>query len=482
MRPLLSTTLFLAVSTVSWPNSVIASPRATLGVDPSEFNTQDTITRDVLIIGGGSAGTYAAVRLRQMNQTVLVVEKNNHLGGHVNTYTDPTTGTAVDYGVLYYEDLPLTRNYFSHFGIPLVKVSVLGQGTQRRIDLRTGTPVGAAEGNMLLGLAAYTAQLLRYPTLNTGFNLPEPVPEDLLLPFGEFVKKYKLEGAVDVIALFNQGVGDLLQQLTLYMMKYFSLDVLQGALGGFLQPASHNNSELYGAAQRELANDTLLSSTIEGTHRDEDEEWVYALARTPSGQKLIRARKLIVAIPPKLENLQGLDLDSTERGLFGQFKNTCYYNALAHIPGLAPGTGVVNRANDTLYHLPPLPAVYVINPSRSPNLFAILYGSVDHMTEAEVKGNMTQGVLQLRNAGLGVQAPEFVAYSDHSPFLLTVSADAIRHGFYRDLNALQGHRSTYYMSATFNTHDSAQLWLFIEEILKRHFTPSDNAEDQAGDS
>ncbi|KAF7594008.1 hypothetical protein BBP40_010286 [Aspergillus hancockii] len=474
MRPLKLTAQLLAVWTVSWLDGVAAIPRPSSRFDPSQYNTEDIITRDVGIIGGGSAGTYAAIRLRQLNQSVVVVEQNDHLGGHVNTYTDPTTGTAVDYGVLYYEDLPLVHNYFNHFRIPLVRVSVLGQGvTQRRIDLRTGTPVGAAEGNMILGLVGYAAQLLKYPTLNSGFNLPEPVPEDLLLPFGEFVRKYKLEGAVDTIALFNQGVGDLLQQLTLYMMKYFSLDVLQGALDGFLQPASHNNSELYGAAQRELSNDTLLSSTIVGTHRDEDEEGgVYALARTPSGQKLIRVRKLIVAIPPKLENLQSIDLDSTERGLFAQFNNTCYYNALARIPGFPPDIGVVNRANDTPYQLPPQPAVYVLNPTRS-NLTAILYGSVDHMSEAEVKGNMTQGVLQLRNAGLPVQAPEFVGYADHSPFLLTVPANAIRNGFYRNLSALQGHRNTYYMSAAFNTHDSAQIWQFIEELLRRHFPPPD---------
>ncbi|KAB8227350.1 hypothetical protein BDV23DRAFT_187534 [Aspergillus alliaceus] len=458
--------LSFAIAALSWLDSAIGIFHTIPRLDPSQFQPQDFITRDVCIIGGGSAGTYAAIRLRQMNQSVILVEKEDHLGGHVNTYNDPIEKTAIDYGVLFYEDLPLVRDYFAHFGIALEKVSVQNSNvTQIRVDLRTGTIVSPAESNSGLALAAYSTQLLKYPFLNTGFNLPTPVPLDLLLPFGEFVKKYSLEGAVDIIASFNQGVGDILQQLTLYMMKYFSLDVLQGSFNGFLQPVSHNNSELYGAARNELGGDVLLSSTVISTHRDEEGQWVYALAETPSGNTLIRAKRLIIAVQPRLDMLQGIDLDETERGLLGKFNNTCYYTALARIPGIPQGVQYLNRANDTLYQLPPMPAVYVINRTRSPNLFSILYGSEDHMTEEEVKGNMTQSVLQLRNTGVPVEAPEFVGYSDHSPFMLTVPADEIGNGFYQRLNDLQGYRNTYYISASFNTHDSGQIWSFIDNLL-----------------
>ena len=41
----------------------------------------------VVVIGGGATGTYAAVRLREdYNKTVMVIEKNSILGGHVDTY------------------------------------------------------------------------------------------------------------------------------------------------------------------------------------------------------------------------------------------------------------------------------------------------------------------------------------------------------------------------------------------------------------
>lgn len=79
---------------------VVASFLASVGlgsalVDPSEFDPSQIITRDVCVIGGGSAGTYAAIRLRLMNQSVAVVEKSGRLGGHTETYRDPETNTPL---------------------------------------------------------------------------------------------------------------------------------------------------------------------------------------------------------------------------------------------------------------------------------------------------------------------------------------------------------------------------------------------------
>lgn len=50
-----------------------------------EYNPKDIITRDVCIIGGGSTGTYSAIRLRDMGKSVVVVEKKDVLGGHTSS-------------------------------------------------------------------------------------------------------------------------------------------------------------------------------------------------------------------------------------------------------------------------------------------------------------------------------------------------------------------------------------------------------------
>jgi hypothetical protein len=47
----------------------------------------------------------------------------------------------------------------------------------------------------------------------------------------------------------------------------------------------------------------------------------------------------------------------------------------------------------------------------------------------------------------------------------TAKRTSIRDGFYAALQALQGHRDTYYAGAAFQTHSSAAIWAQLEELL-----------------
>lgn len=45
---------------------------------------------DVLVLGGGSTGTFSAIRLRQQGLNVIVVEQNDRLGGgSLTRYSEP---------------------------------------------------------------------------------------------------------------------------------------------------------------------------------------------------------------------------------------------------------------------------------------------------------------------------------------------------------------------------------------------------------
>jgi hypothetical protein len=48
---------------------------------------------------------------------------------------------------------------------------------------------------------------------------------------------------------------------------------------------------------------------------------------------------------------------------------------------------------------------------------------------------------------------------------MTVSADAVQNGFYKDLYALQGLKNTYWTGAAFHSQDSSKLWAFTEKLL-----------------
>jgi flavin-dependent amine oxidoreductase len=444
-------------------------PAAARAADLSTDAPHPVITRDVAIIGGGSTGTYSAIRLRDLGNSVVVVEAGDRLGGHTHTYTDPGTSTKIDIGVVVWHDLDIVRNYFARFDVPLEKASFDSPGmVSKYVDYRTGSEVvGHASSDPSPGLAAYGAQLAQYPYLEQGFDLPNPVPPDLLLPFGDFVKKYAIDSAVNTIFNFGQGLGDLLRQPTLYVMKNFGLDILRNLSVGFLTTARHNNSELYEKALTELGADALLRSRVVATQRDAA-GYVKVLVQTPAGPRIIRAKKLLVTIPPKVGNLTGFDLDATERGLFGQFGNSAYYTGLLRGTGIPDNYSVNNIGADTPYNLPALPGVYSISPTGVPGLHSVKYGSPVQLSEARVKADILAAVKRLGTAGtIATTTPEFAVFASHSPFELTVSPSAVKAGFYRKLYALQGRNRTYYTGAAFHTHDSSLLWQFTEALLPR---------------
>ncbi len=451
------------------PKALQPDGTSSLDVSSIDQSVLPIITRDVAVIGGGSTGTYSAIRLRDLGQSVVVVETADRLGGHTHTYTDPATSAKVDIGVVVWHDLDIVKNYFARFDVPLEKASFGGAGqVSKYVDYRTGKEVtGYTPSDPTAGLGAYAAQLAQYPYLEAGFDLPDPIPADLLLPFGDFVKKYAVDSAVHTIFNFGQGLGNLLAQPTLYVFKNFGLDILRNLQVGFLTTARHNNSELYEKARTELGADALLNSCVLATQRDAS-GYVRVLVRTPSGFKVIRAKKLLLTIPPKLDNLVGFDLDSTERSLFAQFNNSAYYTGLLRGTGIPDNVSVDNIGANTPYQLPSLPGVYSISPTGVPGLHSVKYGSPVQLPVAQVKADILAAVKRLRTAGtIPTTTPDFAVFASHSPFELTVPTAAIKAGFYRKLYALQGRNRTYYTGAAFHTHDSSLLWQFTEALLPR---------------
>src|SRR5438552_9167791 len=78
------------------------------------------IERDVCVLGGGSSGTFSAVKLRDAGKSVVVLERKARLGGHTETFHDPSTGIPVDFGVFVFHDTPIVTDYFGRFGVPLI--------------------------------------------------------------------------------------------------------------------------------------------------------------------------------------------------------------------------------------------------------------------------------------------------------------------------------------------------------------------------
>ena len=92
-----------------------AAPKASESYDRGEV-----IQRDVAIIGGGSSGTYAAIRLQQQGKSVVVIEAKDKIGGHTETYKDPATGTPINIGVVVWDNIPVVQSYADSLNVPLI--------------------------------------------------------------------------------------------------------------------------------------------------------------------------------------------------------------------------------------------------------------------------------------------------------------------------------------------------------------------------
>lgn len=388
----------------------------------------------------------------------MVIEKEPILGGHTDTYRDPFTDQAVDYGVVIFVNTQVARDYLNRLNVPWsvtnrssdssVSMAYLNPHTAERVDY---TPPDPAPG-----LEAYAQQLSKYPQLDWGFFLPDPVPDDLLLPFREFVAKYpEIGSAVHTIFTFAQGLGDFLKQPTLYVFKNFGLDIIENISIGFLVVSSGANQIIYNRAKDLLGPDVLLNSRVASTQQH-DEGGIKLTVSTPTGLQTIQANKLLVAIPQKLDNLVPFNPDAREFTLFGEFTNT----------GLPQTFRSGSVSPDAPYHIAQLPGVYSVVPTKIEGIFDIKYGSPNPLPDEYVRHQILTYVEQLQAQGFAnASRPEFVSYRSHTPFELTVSPGNIAAGFYNELYGLQGYRNTWYTGAAFHTHNSAALWNFTESVV-----------------
>lgn len=425
---------------------------------------QQVIRRDVCVIGGGSAGTYLAVRLGDLGQSVAVVESKSRLGGHCETYHDPATGGTVDIGVIVFEDQPLVRSYFDRFGVGLTTLGGFG-GNTTHVDFRTGRKVDYNQPPPT-ALPTYHQLISQYGPIDTFLDLPDPVPHDLVAPFREFVAKYDVGSVVPLVFQYGQGIGDILGLPALYAINTFGQGVVGNILGGtFLTTAAHNNSLLYERATAHLGDDVLLDSQV--LRVDRSASGVRVLVATPHGPRLILARKLVVTSPPLLRNFAGFDLDAAERSVFGEFISGAYYTGVARLSGLPDGVDLANAAAGTPYQLPPLPGIYGVSPTGIPGLYNVKYGSPAPLPEALVRRSIRADIERLAKAGTHpVVFEDLEVFASHAPFELHVTPQAIAGGFYRRLNALQGHNHTYYSGAAFNSHNSTRIWNAAEVLLE----------------
>ncbi|XXH02073.1 hypothetical protein Hte_008438 [Hypoxylon texense] len=439
--------------------------------------SEPAATSHVVIIGGGASATYAAIRLSQLGQTVTLIEQQESLGGHVNTFRDTATGQTVDYGVISYGNTTLVRDFFDYLDVPLApRASAKNfRSTTVHANIQTDGKVVTLDDSVpwanrlrtLDALRSLRSQLALYPFLDNGFDLPAKIPEDLLLPFGLFAQKYDLEPIFEFVFIWMGGLPNILEQTTLYILKSLSLSTVDALVGGSgtLTTAKQNNQELYDKATERLAGSVFLQSDVDYVSRDDKDVHVGIL--TSSGRKLIKAKKLLVAIPPLASNLQhlGMELSPEEQETFGQFKYNFYWVMMVRNSGIPDDVSVATVDITTPSNL--RPGLFYIAATGIRHHHIAYYSSAHEMSDQAVKVETLEHVARVANANAypSTGTPEIVAFTNHSPYGLVVSAQLIQDGFYDRMNNLQGNRNTYWTGAAWQAPDSTLIWNWTEHSL-----------------
>ncbi|KAL4976886.1 hypothetical protein BDW66DRAFT_166195 [Aspergillus desertorum] len=439
------------------------------------FKAEDTIERDVVILGGGATGTFAAVQLREQGHSVALVEQKSRLGGHAETLYLPN-GKYVNYGVEGYFNNEVTKDFFAQLDVeyePLLPGTILTQ----YVNFRTGERV--LPGNELLTTAAaallYRGAIEQFDFLAEGlYDLPEEVPEILLRPFREFVDKYALWGAVDLIFTFAENVGNMLDRPTLYVIQYFGILHIDALLnGGYIRPKNGTDVLFDKAANYiDQANNIFYDSKAIQTTRDDDGVEVVIQNAKTGTEKLIRAKKLLIAFPPVLEKLSGFDLTEQESTLFAKWTYMNYYAAVVTNTAIPDNFNILNTdPSNQPGSLPRTPFNWELEYSGVPGYFMNKIVGEANLTEAEARALVIDDIKRMSSAGTfkikDGQEPEIVAFASHSPETLMVSVEDIREGFYKSLYELQGQASTFYTGYTFCTDYSTVLWNYTSGIVDR---------------
>ena len=441
----------------------------------------------------------AAAFLKDNNYSVLIFEKEANIGGHCNTYyfTPPKKGDInwVDLGVQIFQDTDFdnsagfgswtlsSRTFVERFaksGVVPFNLTAENLPTYG-MDLNHNIPLGPSplptpppNPDFAEAYGTLFNYLTQYPWLNTA-DIPQEVPEDMLLPFSEFIAKYNLASLVDTLftpIAFRGGLGDYFKLTSLYVLLILSpsnialLNPSTSSASGFY-PAE-GCADLYSGIEEYIGKENVIrSARTRQVNRGSDGKVTMRVSISGARAVAVTCSSLIIAFPETLESLRFMDLNYAEFEVFKHVTTKSYYDFAANITGpLADQSfNFVNVNTEGTHSLPSSPSV--ISASRSAN-YGPLAGLAfaDHETcsyemESVIKSQMAEVPAYLFNAS--------VFLINKHVFLPHFSAHAIKEGVYNALAALQGHKSTYWLSALVGYADSTVLWQKAYTLVQTYF-------------
>ena len=312
------------------------------------------------------------------------------------------------------------------------------------------------------------------------FNFPNSsdIPEELLLPFGNFVEKYDLAATLPSIFYISPGLGTVVDQLTLTVLQDFPAALAEGYVGqraGYA-PASGLNQDIYDAVADILGDKVYYSTEAVSTVRSDDSVTVTVKSTVTGNETVIAASKLLLAIPPHPSHFTTFDMDAQEVEVLRKFSYSRLWAAAVQSDSLASdfyAFDLLSSANDSSYlDYPALNFTSTYIPfGNTSKLVATVTAGDDNLDAVETLNLFNQDVAAPSGTEVVPASDkdvEVIHYSDHGLIHGRATAEDINNGFFQDLNALQGYRSTWYTGNTFAAPVQTVVWAFNDqEIIPR---------------
>jgi len=379
-------------------------------------------------------------------------------------HTDLATGTLIDYGVARFENISSTLKYFDRVGVEAASDFLPSFSNQTTyIDFSTGEtlPGFNPSGN----LTASGVPIAQWPYLAWGKVLPDPVPSDLYSTFEDFLVKYSLQDIAFTLNLIWAGPNPLDIPLINVVGGTGLAEIRNSEPGGSVRIVGGNN-QLYAQAIKFIrTEDLLFNSTVVFATRST--KGVELIVQGPEGSTTIRAKQLLVTIPPMMDTMSPFDIDSRESEVFGTFSAVGIWEATYKVPQLPLGISYVDATDYRPYNLTPTFGTFQLVPTAVDGLYTGWFNGKLSMTDDEAITASLKSVSDLIRFVTGSDAgpvPEIVAYKRVAPWRPSMNAEAVKNGTWAKMYDLQGYRNTWYNGVIF-TPGGPQIWNYTETVL-----------------
>lgn len=402
-------------------------------------------TKRIVIIGAGAAGLTVAETLKRQSYTqVTVLERSDRAGGKCCSFDHKGQSYELGAGFISGHNrtiLTLAKQY-------QVPLAALRYGNSVVVD----TPEQAWYQKLptLWQLVRYLRLIRRYRQVaQPGWRQVDPT---LCVPFTTFVKQHQLELVAKELALFFTGFGyDYFDTIpTAYVLKYFSWELLQARLQKKMYIFPEGIQHLWTTVAKH--HDVRYNTVIQQIQRGD------TITITTTAGKL--ECDVVIFASPLDEALQYVDASAKEQRLFSQIQYCDYRSYALQLEGFPAKSGYV-PGNYTPDRVGQPGFWYQRHPDT--NLYTFYVLADWKMSDEMVLANIATLVKPFGGTIAKIEVIKHWKYFPH------VSSEAMRAGYFDQLENLQGQRNTYYAGEVMNFSTVGLTAEYAERLVKRFF-------------